>query len=257
MSLIETTEAGACRIIRLARPVKLNALSGALLDALEAALEQAEASASRGLIVTGAGERAFCAGADLAEVAAMSADELDARNDRARALFDRLSRSRLVSIAAINADAFGGGLELALACTFRVAARGARLGLPEVTLGVVPTYGGTQRLPRLVGSARALELMLSGRAVTAEEAGSIGLVDRVSARADDIVTAALEFLAPILPHSLPALAHIKAAVLAGAHNLTDGLHQEGVIAREACRSRDAREGIGAFLAKRTPQFQDA
>ena len=257
MTCVRSDDLGACRILRLERLDKLNALDGRMLDAIEAALESAEASPARAIVVTGSGDRAFSAGADLAEIVDMSASELDARNDRARALFDRLARSRLVTVAALNGAALGGGLELALACTFRIAVAGAKMGLPEVTLGVMPTYGGTQRLPRVLGTNRALELMLTGRRVTAEEAHRIGLVDRLVRPPGDVVAESVAFLQPIVANSLAALGHIKTAALAADDGMVQGLRAEGEIARLACRTGDAREGISAFIDKRTPLFRDA
>ena len=143
-------------------PDKLNALNAALFDALEAALDAAEGSDARAVVIAGRGRRAFSAGADLKEIGIFPPSAIEERNRRARTLFNRIAESPKVTVAAIEGIAFGGGFELALACTFRVAGREARFSFPEIGLGAMPTYGGTQRLPRLIGENRALELILTG-----------------------------------------------------------------------------------------------
>src|SRR5262249_1729553 len=166
-------------LITLDRAAVLNALNFELLRDLGAALDQLAAGDARALLVTGAGDRAFCAGADVNELMGRSL-----RQQREGAAFGQAGLPRLralpnPSIALVTGYAFGGGLELALGCTFRLAVRTARLGLPEIKLGLIPGYGGTQRLPRLIGEARALEMILTGRAVEADEAARIGLVNRI------------------------------------------------------------------------------
>ncbi|HWZ66625.1 MAG TPA: enoyl-CoA hydratase/isomerase family protein [Stellaceae bacterium] len=161
-------------LVRLDRPEVLNALNFDLLRDLGAALDQVAGSDARALLITGTGERAFCAGADVKELIGRSLEAARRGAAFGQAIFAKLDTLPIPSIALINGYAFGGGLELALACTFRLAARTARLGLPEIKLGLIPGYGGTQRLPRLIGEARALEMILTGRAVTAEEALQIG-----------------------------------------------------------------------------------
>ncbi len=166
-------------LVTLDRPEVLNALNFELLRDLDAALDQVAGGDARALFVTGAGDRAFCAGADIKELMGRS---LRAQREGAafgQAIFAKLDALPMPSMALINGYAFGGGLELALACTLRLAARSARLGLPEIKLGLIPGYGGTQRLPRLIGEARGLEIILTGRTVEAEEAERIGLVNRV------------------------------------------------------------------------------
>ncbi|MCL4743992.1 MAG: enoyl-CoA hydratase/isomerase family protein, partial [Burkholderiaceae bacterium] len=178
---VEPIEHGA--IFRLARPDKLNALTRPMLDGLASCLGALEAGGARLVVIAAEGERAFCAGTDLAEMREMpEAARLD-KSATARALFARISRSRVLSIAAINGLAFGGGLEIAMACTLRVAAAHASFSLPEIRLGLLPAYGGTQFLPALVGASRALDLMLTGRVLGAQDALGIGLVDRVVGRA--------------------------------------------------------------------------
>jgi enoyl-CoA hydratase len=177
---IHLTRIEELALVTLDRPEVLNALNFELLRDLAAALDQVAEGDGRALLVTGAGDRAFCAGADIKELMGRS---LGAQRQGAafgQAVFAKLDTLPIPSIALINGYAFGGGLELALACTFRLAARTARLGLPEIKLGLIPGYGGTQRLPRLIGEARALEIILTGRTVEAEEAERIGLVNRIT-----------------------------------------------------------------------------
>src|SRR4029077_1263360 len=157
-------------LVTLDRPEALNALSASLLQDLAAAFDRVRASDAGALLITGTGERAFCAGADVAELIGRSLQTTREGAAFGQAVFAKLDTLPMPSIALINGYALGGGLELALARTFRLAARTAKLGLPEIKLGLIPGYGGTQRLPRLIGEARALEMILTGRAVMAAEA---------------------------------------------------------------------------------------
>jgi enoyl-CoA hydratase len=159
-------------------------------------------------------------------------------------------------VAVIHGYAFGGGLELALACTFRVATDRARMGLPEVKLGLIPGYGGTQRLPRLVGEGRALDMILSGRTVAADEAERIGLVNRLDNEGSPLEIGK-RFLEPYLKHSLCALYFAREAVQRGGRvALDDGLRIERDLSTLAYRSQDAAEGLSAFVEKRPPTFKD-
>src|SRR4029077_6806144 len=164
---IHLTRIDELALIRLDRPEVLNALNFELLRDLGAALAQVAASDAPALLVAGTGDRAFCAGADVKELMGRSLQATREGAALGQAIFAKLDTLPIPSIALINGYAFGGGLELALACTFRLAARNARLGFPEIKLGLIPGYGGTQRLPRLIGEARALELILTGRTLDA------------------------------------------------------------------------------------------
>ena len=242
-------------LLTLDRPAALNALSNAVLDELDAAFDEIAASDARALLVTGAGDKAFCAGADITELMGRALSDDKRAAERGQAIFAKLDRLPILSVALINGIAMGGGLELALACSFRLATRNARLALPEIKLGLIPGYGGTQRLPRLVGEARALEMILSGRAVDAEEALRIGLVNRLSD--GDPVAAGIAFAREMTRHSLPVLAFARAAVRsAGAVPLAEGLAIEAQLSTLAYRTRDAEEGLRAFLEKRKPVFKD-
>jgi enoyl-CoA hydratase len=252
---IHLTRIDQLALVTLDRPEVLNALNFELLREFGAILDELAVSDARALLVTGAGDRAFCAGADIKELMGRS---LRARRDGAafgQAIFSKLDALAMPSIALINGYAFGGGLELALACTFRVAARGAKLGLPEIKLGLIPGYGGTQRLPRLIGEARALEIILTGRFVDAEEAERIGLVTCIVE--DDLIEAGKNFARKMTGYSLPALGFARDAVRRGlAFPLKEGLQIEADLNTLAFQTADAVEGMMAFLEKRKPVFRD-
>jgi len=247
---------GECAFFRMTRPEKRNTITQAMLVGLEACCDALDAGRGRALIVTGEGDRAFCAGTDLAESAELGFEASRAKSDRARALLLRVHRSPWTSIAALNGLAYGGGLELALACTFRVAAPGVRLALPEIKLGVLPAYGGTQLLPAFVGRSRALDLMLTGRAVEAEEGLAMGLVDRIAANAGSLLDEAQALASAVLRHSQFAIERIRRCVdAAGTQVGEDGLAVEAQAFLEAMESEDAKEGVVAFLQKREPRFK--
>jgi enoyl-CoA hydratase len=252
---IHLTRIDELALITLDRPEVLNALNFELLRDLGAALDQVAGGDARTLLVTGAGDRAFCAGADIKELMGRS---LRAQREGAafgQAILAKLDALPIPSIALINGYAFGGGLELALACTLRLAARGARLGLPEIRLGLIPGYGGTQRLPRLIGEARALELILTGRTVAAEEAERIGLVNRIAD--GDLIEAGKSFAREMTGYSLPVLAFARDAIHRGlAFALREGLEIEADLNTLAFQTSDAIEGMIAFLEKRKPIFRD-
>ena len=237
------------------RPEVLIALNFELLRDLGAAIDQVAGGDARALLVTGAGSRAFCAGADVKELMDRSLAATRQGAALGQAIFAKLDVLPIPSIALINGYAFGGGLELALACTFRIALPGARLGLPEIKRGLTPGYGGTQRLPRLIGEARALEMILTGRTVMAEEALRIGLVNRVVDR--DMLGAGVSFAREMTCFSLPALGFARDAVRRGLPtSLREGLAIEAHLNTLAFQTADAAEGMTAFLDKRQPVFRD-
>jgi enoyl-CoA hydratase len=251
---IEPLDDGA--VFRITRPNRLNAITRPVLQGLAGCLDALEARGARVLIVTAEGERAFCAGTDLAEAREMGDDAMIAKSARARDLFLRMSRSRVLSVAAVNGLAFGGGLELAMACTMRIVAPHAQCSLPEVKLGLLPAYGGTQFLPALVGKARALDLMLTGRPVGAAEALAMGLVDRVADAGRPLLEQALELARSVTQYSQVAIDAIRECLDAAGPDVTDaGLAAEDAAVRRVMRSDDAREGVAAFLAKRPPAFR--
>jgi enoyl-CoA hydratase len=253
--LVERRRVEEFALLTLNRPDALNALNGALLAELAEAFDWVATSGARALLITGAGGRAFCAGADIAELRGRAVSDVKRDSERGQALFRRLDRLPLASVALINGYAFGGGLELAMACTFRVATPNARMGVPEIKLGLIPGYGGTQRLPRIVGEARALELVMTGRAIDAEEAHRIGLVARVLS--GDPLDAAMAFAREFTRFSLPALGLAREAVQrALTTTLGEGLRIEADLSTLAFQMHDATEGTTAFLEKRAPRFED-
>lgn len=242
-------------VITLNRPEALNALSFALLADLARAFDEVAGSDARALLITGAGTKAFCAGADIRELTGRSPVEQKQGAAFGQDVFAKLDRLPLPSVALINGYAFGGGLELALACTFRLASRNARMGLPEIKLGLIPGYGGTQRLPRIVGEARALEMIMTARTVDAEEAQRLGLVNRVID--GEPVSQGIAFAREFAGYSLPVLSYAREAVRrAGESALADGLRIEADLSTLAYQTRDAHEGMAAFLEKRKARFED-
>jgi enoyl-CoA hydratase len=254
--MVELKRDGNYAVITLNRPEALNALSFEVIRRIGQAFAEARVWDIRALIITGAGPKAFCAGADIKELTNRSLMEQKQGAELGQSVFAELDRFPVPSIAAINGYAFGGGLELALACTFRVAVRSAKLGLPEIKLGLIPGYGGTQRLPRLIGEARSLELILTGRTVEAEEAGRLGLLNRVVDA--DALGGAKALAAEFSNYGKPALSFAREAVTrAGDLPLAAGLRIETDLSTLAYQTGDAAEGLSAFLDKRAPRFRDA
>jgi enoyl-CoA hydratase len=208
----------------------------------------------RGLIVTGAGEKAFVAGADIHELQELQAVEATRHSAIGQGVFRRLDLMGKPSIAAINGFALGAGLELAMACTIRIAVPSATLGLPELKLGLIPGYGGTQRLPQLVGRGRALELMLTAGRIDAAEAHRIGLVNRILAP-EALLAGAREMLTAILTNGPIAMALAMQAVDVGLNiGLEEGLRFESSAFGIAASTDDRREGTAAFFERRPPVF---
>jgi enoyl-CoA hydratase len=243
-------------LLTVRRPEKLNALNRETMNELDDAFRRTESDPSvRGLIITGAGEKAFVAGADISELAALDPVAARELTLRGQSIFRRLETMGKPSVAAINGYAMGGGLELALCCTLRVAVPHARLGQPEVKLGIIPGYGGTQRLPRLVGRGRALELLLTGESIEAAEAQRIGLVNHVVAP-EELIEFSRALLRKILANAPVAVALVMDAVDAGLDaSLEEGLRYEAAAFAVAAATEDRREGTRAFLEKRTPVFR--
>jgi len=242
-------------LITLNRPEALNALSFALIRELGRAFDEVATSDARALLITGAGAKAFCAGADIKELTGRPLADQKRGAEFGQATFAKLDRLPMPSVAIINGYAFGGGLELALACTFRLATRNAKMAFPEIKLGLIPGYGGTQRLPRVVGEARALELIMTGRTVDAEEAARLGLVNRLLD--GDPVAAGVAFAREFSGYSLPALGFAREAVARALDTpLTEGLKIEADLSTLAFQTGDAAEGMSAFMEKRKARFKD-
>jgi len=251
MDLIELQRENGITIVRINRPQVLNALNGAVLAQIEAAFKQmAGERETRAVIVTGAGEKAFVAGADIKELAKL--DTVSGRKTAAfgQTVFRAIERFQKPVIAAINGFALGGGCELALACHIRIASSNARLGLPEVSLGLIPGYGGTQRLARRVGVAKARQLIYSGETVKAAEAKTLGLVAEVVPKAD-LLARAQAIASRIAANAPLALAAAKRTINEGLDlNLRAGSELESRAFAALFASEDAKSGLETFLAKR-------
>lgn len=251
----EASEDGVA-LLTITRPDKLNALNLAMIAELGDAFSRVESDAAiRGLVLTGAGEKAFAAGADIRELPVGHAEQARAFARKGEAVMRRLESMAKPSVAAINGFALGGGLELALCATVRVASENAKLGLPEIRLGIMPGYGGTQRLARIVGRGRALEMMLTGEPVDAAEAHRIGLVNHVVPQAE-LPEFSRALLRKMTGNAPLAAGLILAAVDAGLESGLDaGLRFEAASFAALATSEDAAEGTRAFTEKRKPVFK--
>jgi enoyl-CoA hydratase/carnithine racemase len=247
---------GRVAVLTLDREARMNALSRATILALgRYGRELAVDPSIDAIVVTGAGDKAFCAGADLKERQGMSENDVRVQVGLYRTELGPLDRSPKPVVAAINGVAFGGGLELALVCDLRVAAPHALLALPETTLGIIPGAGGTQRLPRIVGEARAKELILLGRKLDAREALAWGLVNRISPEGTSVLEDTLAWLAPVAGGAPIALGAALGAIDASFEvPLERGLEIERVRYDECLRSEDRLEALRAFAEKRKPVF---
>ncbi len=242
-------------VLTVDRQEKLNALDQQVVEEIGQALLEIEAEAPRDIVVTGAGERSFIAGADIRAMSAMDPMEAKRFSEIGHAAMALLDRSPVPTIAAINGFALGGGCEVAIACDIRIAAENAVLGLPEVGLGILPGMGGTQRLPRLLGPALAKELIFTGRRLNAQEALAMGLVNRVVGQGEAL-SAAKEMAAEISANAPLAVRHAKAAANRSLDvDLVSGLEYEADQFALLFATEDAREGMGAFSEKRKPSFQ--
>jgi enoyl-CoA hydratase len=246
---------GDVTTLKINRPAVLNAMSPEVTGDLARALDEIEAGPARVLILTGAGERAFSAGADLKVLIEMSAAEARRELESGNRLMRRLEQSRLITIAAVNGYALGGGTEIALACDIRLASANAVFGLPEVKVGIIPGWGGTQRLPRLIGRGLAMELLTTGRNVPAEEALRIGLVNRV-VELSELLPAARALAEEILANSPIAVQQAKRSVNGGLEMALDealAFNAEAWLVNY--HAEDRYEGHKAFLEKRKPEWK--
>src|SRR5713101_3195903 len=247
---------GPIAYVTFNRPKVLNALNGKTISELKSAFEDArDDSAVRGVILTGAGDKAFAAGADIGEMAnntALEAEEATRRGQKVTELIENLGKP---VVAAVNGFALGGGCELAMACTIRVAAETAKFGQPEVKIGIMPGYGGTQRLPRLVGRGRALQLILSGEVIAAQEAYRIGLVNEV-VPSTNLISRVEGLLNQIISNAPVGVKYSIEAVNKGlAASVAEGLLIEASLFAICAGTEDKKEGTTAFLEKRAPQFK--
>jgi enoyl-CoA hydratase len=247
---------GATAYVTINRPKVLNALNRSTMAEIRAAFEDARDDAGvRVVILTGSGEKAFIAGADINELNKLSPVEAKEYTHRGQAVFDLIEHLGKPTIACINGFALGGGCELAMSCTMRLASDNAKLGQPEVKLGIIPGYGGTQRLPRLVGKGMAMQLNLTGEMISAQEALRIGLVNEVTAPADLMPRA--EAIAQKIAANAPlAIKYCMEAVNKGMEmTLAEGLFLEATLFAVTCATEDKKEGTTAFLEKRAANFQ--
>ena len=234
--------------VTINRPDKLNALNAIVIAELGDAVTRIETDpAIRGVIVTGTGSKAFVAGADISEIAALDERSGTEFSRRGQLVFDAIESLGKPVIAAVNGHALGGGCELALVCMVRVASENAMFGQPEVKLGLIPGYGGTQRLPRLVGTGRALRLLLTGETITAAEALRLGLIDEI------VPAAMLLNRAEALARQIAANAPLALKFCIDAVNR--GFTEEAVLFGKVCGTEDMKEGTRAFLEKRAPEFK--
>lgn len=244
--------------ITINRPKKLNALNKATIEELHTAFEMLEDDATtKVILITGSGDKAFVAGADISEFAHFSVEEggLLAKKGQ-EMLFDFVENLSTPVIAAVNGFALGGGLELAMACHFRIASDNAKMGLPEVSLGVIPGYGGTQRLPQLIGKGKAMELIMTASMINASEAKEYGLVNHVTTQ-EELIPLAEKIAGKIMNNSSVA---ISAAIKAVNDNFKDGINGFDTEIREfgnCFGTDDFKEGTTAFLEKRKPNFPGA
>ncbi|MGH9441652.1 MAG: enoyl-CoA hydratase-related protein [Thermoanaerobaculia bacterium] len=256
MGFVRTEIDGRIAVLTIDRQDKLNALNSEVLSELDAALDAARANSEVGaVIITGGGPKAFIAGADIGELSKMTPITGRRHALRGQAIFSKIETLGKPVIAAINGFALGGGCELALACTIRIASENAKLGQPEVKLGIIPGYGGSQRLARIVGEGRAMEICLTAEPLSAEEAFRIGLVNRI-VPAGQSVSAAREMADKILANGPLAVAYTMEAIHHGLDlSLEDGFLLEATLFGLCASTRDMREGMSAFLEKRPARFE--
>lgn len=248
--LLDTNDSGIC-VLTINRPDKLNALNQQVLDELDEAAKSIDADSTiKGLIITGSGDKAFVAGADIKELSSLNPESGQIVSAKGQAIFQKIEDLTIPVIAAVNGYALGGGCELALACHIRIAAQNAVMGLPEVSLGLIPGYGGTQRLTHLVGKAKALELIMTGRFAKAEEALQIRLVNKIAE--NSVLEEAKAMLQSILKQGPVAIKNAISAVnKAGSEK---GFDSEAKLFGDLCGTADFKEGTNAFLEKRKPEF---
>ena len=252
--LYDLDAASGILTITLNRPTKLNALNAATIAEINSAIEQAlDEPQVRGIILTGSGEKAFVAGADIAELAALTPAQAARAAERGQEAFARIEESTKPVIAAVNGFALGGGCELAMACHMRVASENARFGQPEVNLGLLPGYGGTQRLPQLIGKGKAIELLLTADQVKADEALRLGLVNHVVPQAE-LLGFCRQLLGRILAKAPVAVGLVLECVNAHYNKETDGYAAEAQAFGQAFETDDFKEGTTAFVEKRPAVF---
>jgi enoyl-CoA hydratase len=242
-------------LITVSRPAAMNALNQDTLSELAQKIQESYQSAEiRGIIIIGEGEKAFIAGADIKELSALNQEQAFALAQKGQHLFKSIENCPKPVIAAVNGFALGGGCELAMACHLRLASENAKFGQPEVNLGIIPGYGGTQRLAQLVGRGKAMELILTGDLVPAQEAKALGLVNHVVANREELVTLARKIVGKMIAKGPVAIANSIKAINAGFSFENAGYDAEARLFAECAATQDFREGTSAFIEKRQPQF---
>jgi enoyl-CoA hydratase len=253
---LKTQNANGILTVTVSRPDALNALNNEVMDGLHNIMQEVyESAAIRGMILTGEGEKAFVAGADIKELSALNKQQALDLAQKGQRLFKYIEDCPKPVIAAVNGFALGGGCELAMACHLRIATENARFGQPEVNLGIIPGYGGTQRLTQLVGRGKALELMLTADIIAAQEAKNLGLVNHVVATRDELMALAEKIATKILSKGPVAVAHVIKSVNAGFNFESAGYAAEANYFAQCATTRDFKEGTAAFLEKRPPSFK--
>ncbi len=242
-------------LIKINRPKSLNALNRSVFSQLKELLEFVKTKPGiRCIIITGEGSKAFVAGADISEFSAIKANEAKSFLSLGNEVMNTIENYHIPIIAAINGFALGGGCELAMACHIRLASQNAKFGMPEINLGILPGYGGTQRLPKLVGSSKALEIMLTGDMINAEKALSIGLINSVFDEAE-LISKAKELASRLIQKAPFSVQSIIGAVSKSNGDLSKGIEYEGDLFNACANSEDFKEGVSAFFEKRKPVFK--
>jgi len=256
MELIRTNQIATILIVTISRPEALNALSKGVLDKLREIMQEAcESHEIAGIIITGEGEKAFVAGADIKELSSLTKEQAFEMAQNGQKLFKSIEHCSKPVIAAVNGFALGGGCELAMACHIRIATENAKFGQPEVNLGIIPGYGGTQRLAQLVGRGKALELILTGDLISAKEAKEIGLVNHVVSTQEELMSLAQKMMNKILTKGPVAIAHAIRSVNTGFNFEEAGYKTEATLFAECTVTEDFKEGTTAFVEKRQPLFK--
>jgi enoyl-CoA hydratase len=256
MPIIKTDLSNKILTATLSRPQALNALNFECLNELSDIIKDVYANDNiGGLIITGDGEKAFVAGADIKELSSLDNEKAFELSSKGQSLFKALQDCPKPTIAAVNGFALGGGCELAMACHIRLATENAKFGQPEVNLGIIPGYGGTQRLTQLIGRGKALELIMTGDAITAQEALSLGLVNHVVPNRDALMDLAIKIITKIISKGPIAIANAIKSVNAGITNEDEGYHTEAKLFGNCTTTEDFKEGTSAFIEKRQPNFK--
>ncbi|HYF70774.1 MAG TPA: enoyl-CoA hydratase-related protein [Ohtaekwangia sp.] len=256
MALVKSIQPDGVLVLKISRPEALNALNTSVLNALMDLIQEAQESPEiKGIIITGEGEKAFVAGADIKELAALDKGQAFELSKKGQRIFSAIQHCSTPVLAAVNGFALGGGCELAMACHMRIATENAKFSQPEVNLGIIPGYGGTQRLTQIVGRGKALELMMTGDMVTAEEAKSLGLVNHVVADQHALMELALQIMRKIVNKAPVAIAQVIKSVNAGYAFEKAGYEAEANAFAECVTTQDFVEGTTAFIEKRKPVFK--